>query len=884
MATTYYVSSSSGNDNYSGMLPDSAWETLTHLNSINFFPGDSVLLKSDDVFLGTIRIHNSGSTSAPIYFGKFGTGEKPIISGFKKITGWNNTGNIYSVTDTSNVKSIWFNGKWMQPARYPNTGFISTQSSNVGDFVFNNLLNQPDGYWDNANVAIRSEGIKYEMRKVDTFFQGIAVFSPQTQFGIPQLSGFFFYNKFEILDTVNEWFCDTLIDHIYLIPPFGSIVNNSTINASVIDYAFYSEFNLNNVVIENIQFVGQSKDAIHIQGVAVSIIIKNCLFKMCKEWAVYFHSTTNKCLLINNDFEDCTGGGIFSEFFFHSKIVDNRINRMGLQKGFGFDDYCQGEGIRLSSAILDTITNNIIDSCGYAGITLYNQANRVEKNLLSNCMLLLDAGGAIVFYGQQSNFNFIADNFILNTNGNIEGTNSEKLSAFGIYFAENIHNDTIINNTIVNSSSYGIYFGPNNQNHYLKNNVIYNNQQGQLFFIDGDTVNATNNIYLNNNILYSLSDKQPDIKLTGASQNFFPIKGDSNYYCNPYDYFPIYQLANVDTNSFYTPFSIPKWTQVTAQDSNSHSSNVQWNNFIAIDTTGSDLIQNGNFTNNYDNWATSPTTNNEVLLDNLTMMDDGCIKFKVTNPLPIDQAKISSAYFPLLQNQFYQFSYSVAGTKNGMLHTDIREHNYPYGQIGLNKFFPINIMRNDYQYLFQSPLSDNPLALNFEIHQNDSLVYFDNIHLFPVSVFKHDSTRMSVLLMNYSPNTISVPLGADSVFRDLDGNIVTGSYTLNPFSSYVLVLDSPLNLVSVKEIEKQKSIQVFPNPVQSSNGKIYIQLPDENKYDYDVYDLTGRKFLSGKFSGSSINTFSMRNASAGMYILSVHSANKLWQQKIVVVN
>ena len=55
-------------------------------------------------------------------------------------------------------------------------------------------------------------------------------------------------------------------------------------------------------------------------------------------------------------------------------------------------------------------------------------------------------------------------------------------------------------------------------------------------------------------------------------------------------------------------------------------------------------------------------------------------------------------------------------------------------------------------------------------------------------------------------------------------------------------------------------------------------------YDFEVCDLTGRKFQFGKFSGSTINTFSMKNASAGMYILSVHSAIKLWQQKIVVVN
>lgn len=572
----------------------------------------------------------------------------------------------------------------------------------------------------------------------------------------------------------------------------------------------------------------------------------------------------------------------FSLFFFHCRIANNHIQRIGLERGFGFENYCQGIGIHLSSGILDTVIHNSIDSCGYGGIRCYNSYNRFEENIVNHSMLLLDGGGGMMFFGLSSSFVF--NNFILNTIGNIEGTTSPEKSSYGIYFAENIQSDSIINNTIVNSDSYGIYIGPYNQNHFLKGNVIYNNQDGQLFIADGDPINSTNNIQFNHNILYSLNDKQKSIQLTGINNNFLPLKGDSNYYCNPYDYFPIYQKSVSDTVVSEKIFSLPLWQQATLQDSNSHVSNVEWLNYYVTDTIGSDLIMNGNFSNNYDGWNTEPSGNNSLLLDNLTMMDNGCIKFEVTDTIPYEYAKAVSNDFALQINQFYQMSFSSAGFKNGILHSDITEQIAPYDGIGINKYFPIQTFRKDFNYFFQSSTYGNPLGLNFELHKSDSLVYFDNIHLFPVSVFKHDSSHMSVLLMNYSPNTITVPLGTDSVFRDLDGNMVTGLYTLNPYSSYVLVLDSPLNLVSLKEIPKQNSIIVFPNPVQSSNGKISIQLPDENMYDFEVCDLTGRKFQYGKFSGSIINTFSMKNASAGMYILSVHSAIKLWQQKIVVVN
>lgn len=123
----------------------------------------------------------------------------PIISGFKKLTAWTTTGNIYSVSDTNNIKSIWYNGKWMQIARYPNSGFISNFHPNGNNLLFNNLLSNPNGYWDNASVAIRSSGIRYEMSKIDTYFQGNIILTNPTQYNIPQFYGFFFIINFQNL-------------------------------------------------------------------------------------------------------------------------------------------------------------------------------------------------------------------------------------------------------------------------------------------------------------------------------------------------------------------------------------------------------------------------------------------------------------------------------------------------------------------------------------------------------------------------------------------------------------------------------------------------------------------------------------------------------------
>ncbi|MEI7801738.1 MAG: right-handed parallel beta-helix repeat-containing protein [Bacteroidota bacterium] len=883
-ATTYYLSSSTGDDTSSGTNSVAPWKSLNHLNTVTLFPGDSVLLKAGDTFFGTIILNNSGVFNNPIYFGKYGIGVIPVITGFKKLTGWISTGNIYSVSDTDNVKSIWFNGKWMQPARFPNSGFLSTENPNYSTAVFNDQINQPNGYWDGASIAVRSCGFKYEIGKVDTSFSGVAILSQATDFQIPQYNGFFFYNKLSELDTANEWFLDTVSNQVFLIPPPDIDFVNASIEASLNEYGIFSMVNLSDLVFDSIEFTGQAKDGFHFNGSSTRISIKNCVIKMCKEWAISFQSTTSNCNVLGNQISNCTGGGIFSLFFYQCNISNNRLTRIGIQDGFGFEKFSQGIAINLASAIYDTVANNLIDSCGYSGITIYQFGNKIVKNRINFSMLNLNDGAAILFYDPVSHTNYISDNFISNTIGNVTSSYTKRKVCYGIYLKPFCNNDLIIHNTIINGESYGIFIDKYNHHQSLSNNVLYNNNQGQIFIADGDTNLATNNIQLHHNILYSLSEKQKVLQLNGSSLNFLPVTGDSNYYCTPFDYFPIYQQSNQDTVIIEKPFSLKKWNQTTQQDSNSHFSNVVWQNYATTDTTGSDEIVNGDFTNNYDGWHTQPLNENSLLLDNLTMMDGGCVKFQIPDTAQSNSEKIISTSFPILQNQFYQFGFSVAAKKSTTILADIAMPVYPYYLLGMRRYFPIDTARKNYDFIFASDIYGDPLVLNLEMEKQDSLVYFDNIRLMPVTVFKHDSTRMSVLLMNYSPNTTTVTLPSDSVFRDLDGNIVPGSYTLPPYSSYVLVLDSPLNLVSVKEIQKENTIVVFPNPVQSSLGKIFIQLPDADKYNFEIYDVLGQKQQYGKFLGAMMNSVSVKNYAAGLYILNIHSAKKQWQQKIIVVN
>ncbi|WP_064692045.1 right-handed parallel beta-helix repeat-containing protein [Rhizobium aegyptiacum] len=77
--TIYYVNSAAGSDRNSGTTQNSAFATLSKVESLTLKPGDSVLLAKGSVFNEQFDIKYSGSESAPITIGSYGTGAAPVI-------------------------------------------------------------------------------------------------------------------------------------------------------------------------------------------------------------------------------------------------------------------------------------------------------------------------------------------------------------------------------------------------------------------------------------------------------------------------------------------------------------------------------------------------------------------------------------------------------------------------------------------------------------------------------------------------------------------------------------------------------------------------------------------------------------------------------------
>ncbi len=92
-ARTYYISSTSGDDNNDGQSPERAWKNLSKIflkstSKDSFQPGDSILLKRGDQWDGQIRLQANGTAQKPVTLGAYGQGLKPLIYGDDQQAQW----------------------------------------------------------------------------------------------------------------------------------------------------------------------------------------------------------------------------------------------------------------------------------------------------------------------------------------------------------------------------------------------------------------------------------------------------------------------------------------------------------------------------------------------------------------------------------------------------------------------------------------------------------------------------------------------------------------------------------------------------------------------------------------------------------------------------
>ncbi|MFH2096838.1 MAG: hypothetical protein ABIJ16_14105, partial [Bacteroidota bacterium] len=141
-STTYYVSNA-GSDLNTGTLPGDSWQTLDKVNSFSFLPGDSVLFNRGDIWRGQLIPH-SGDSTGVVYYGAYGTGDKPLLLGSVDMSSdinWVNQGsNIWSTyspvtSGTELIANPSFNTDAANWSFYTQGTAVATGSRTTGDYA-----------------------------------------------------------------------------------------------------------------------------------------------------------------------------------------------------------------------------------------------------------------------------------------------------------------------------------------------------------------------------------------------------------------------------------------------------------------------------------------------------------------------------------------------------------------------------------------------------------------------------------------------------------------------------------------------------------------------------------------------------------------------------
>ncbi len=639
-ATTYYVSSSQGNDGNNGTSSSSPWQSLSKINSFTkFAPGDNILFNRGDVFYGKIVVNQSGNAGNPITYGAYRSGANPVISGFTSVISWTNLGgNIWesssAVSSLSTCNMVVINGVNTAMGRYPNSGYLTYQSfSGNSSITSSSLTGSPDS--TGAEVVIRKQRFIIDRNFITSQSGPTIYYNSASSYAGQSGYGFFIQNDPRTLDQQNEWYYNPSTQKIRIY----STNIPSNVQLTTVDTLVNISFK-GNITFSNLAFQGSNQDAFTILS-SPNITITNCSIDYSGKDAIWGAKngggSSDSFIFQSSTINHTNNNSITLKSEFTNALVSNNtIKNTGLNAGLGGNgssNYGTLQGVQVL-AINSTIKYNVIDSVGF-NVIYTNQSNvLIANNLITNfCTVKLDGGGVYSYIGTGTTTTGlqVLNNIILNGIGNGDGTNApSNVIAHGIYLDGGTTGAVITGNTTANCAHSGLYVH-DSYNLNIQNNTSYNNGIDQVLFASDNQQTPIRNVTFQNNILVAKSVPQAtgsfqsavnDIGSFGAiDYNIYarPVSDSlSMAYCiNEYttcgqlSFAQWQQFANLDAHSKTSPRSIPDTSYLLFKYNATSSSvtiplnstyidmkNVTYNGSITLAPfTSAVLLRTGSITN-----------------------------------------------------------------------------------------------------------------------------------------------------------------------------------------------------------------------------------------------------------------------------------------------
>ncbi len=781
-ATNYYIAAN-GSDSNNGTSSSAPFRTIDKLNRLVLKPGDNILFRRGDTFRGQLNIKQSGTAAKPISITSYGTGAIAVISGSEYVNNWSPyKGHIYRAAWNVNPVMVFHKSRLCLPARYPNSGFLTIDKANGKKGFYDAALTQASGYWNGASLHNRMVRWQYGEHKVQSFANGHITMTDPIEYDFAEGWGYFLSDKMEALDTAGEFYYSPSRKSLSLWSV--SLPANNSAEASVYEHGINIE-HVGYIRISNIGFRHQRVNGVNAEYGYADISIRQCRFEAIYSKAIYLQFIKN-VLIKNNIITDICGAGINTWDCQNIVVQNNTIKRIGLYAGRATKYGSDYTALSISGDIdHGNISFNSLDSIGYCGLNI-SKNTLIEENLINNFCLTTDDGAAIYTWSDNDHVNrngtgcVIRNNVIQNGIGNYQATPDKTGGADGIYMDDGSGNALIRDNTVVNCAAAGVMLH-NSINNTVSGNTLFSCAGGSIF-MQQDSISTTPvaKNAITKNILYSVDESEFPLVLTNwenGNLDFATYAG--NYYCSPYNDLSISTLCRINNSTRYRDYPVSQWKAI--RDAGAKSSHVSWNAYSVIDVTSGNLIVNGDFEYNADGWACwSPTNTCTSSWGVNSQLNNGSWHLHCHDGVACNM----NYYFGLEAGQTYELSFSTMAAAAGTVDVQTRDAS-TYGNLEMHRTVPVDSKRKDHRIIFTPTYRTRPARIDFDVNANAPDYWLDNIRLFRVKVLYDDPLKRNLIFVNTTNSTKRISLS--QTLYDLDDHAVSGSITLPPYSSKILL-------------------------------------------------------------------------------------------------
>lgn len=900
-ATNYYFSSSAGSDSRTSTQaknPSTPWKTLGKLNSFfaSLQPGDSVLFKRGDTFYGSLTITKSGTSSKAIVLGAYGTGSKPVITGFTALANWASVGSgVYessTVLFPKAVNVLLINGAVQQMGRYPNTtapdkGWLFLESHNGTSSITDKELTTSTN-WKGAEVVVRSWKSAIDRATITAHSGGTLsaslTYEPHDGFG------YFIQNDVRTLDVKGEWYYNKSSRKMRVYygssAPASGAAKASTVDTLVYAtdrsyvhftgisfqganlYALYLRY-CNNIRITGCEFLYTGGDAFHLKGSSYLTVTNN----------VFNYSFTNAIL------PEITG----TNWTISDNVIDNTAMYEGMcQKAdnTGYAIYTKGDN--------HTIERNTIDSTGFVAIRFTGNNILIRNNVISYFnMIKNDGGGIYTWQGSATNRKVIG-NILTHGYGANEGIGlGGGSSCSGIYLDNDVSGVEVSGNSVATCSKAGIFLH-NAYNIKMRDNTLFDNSVQVVMSHDGMADAALRNLNIKSNIFFAKKTMQRTLSVVSNQDDVDQMGSiDSNYHCRPTDETFVNAVsyhdaadkkiaADYDLKDWQINFPYDKHGSRTTQPIPTYTVNALLSsNKFANGSFNRDI--NGMFANSGSSWISAK-------------LDGGTYQAKVPSTSTGFQLIPSVGAVSSAKNYIVRFS--AQSTKDTVFSVYLRQNGSPYTVLSDVRQFKVGTTRREYEFMLPNPMSQSDAGLVFSTKAKGFTFWMDNIRLYEANVTLTNLNQLIRFEYNPTKTAKTINLGSGS-YMDAKNKVYAGSITLQPYTSLVLMQSAnlPQSLVETEEQPANEAAwtplpetsagtnsglrirNAYPNP-STSYFNLLMEGGNNEPVNLNVYDLSGR--LVEKKMGIAANAVTQfgYNLPRGMYVVQAVQGTQQAQLKV----